>query len=527
VFSQLTEVGRQSIRKMAEIIGLSKDRVMRSLKSLSQRNRYPESSFWETEEGYYWLRLLVFAVLFEFGIKANQGADRLSTFFKRVRLERHVGVSPTALRSLLTRMEEELTRYQEIQGKQPSGTPREIIASGDETFFNEMMVLVLMDLSSGYVIVEEEAGDRSYETWRSKAEARLNQLGLKVRHFVSDRAQALIKLALDGFGCAAGADIFHAQHEVGKWLGVAFWRMLGHANKAVRTAKQGLESLRNRHANPTAIDAAEKQVEQAEADKDAIQRERDKYSETQQEVSTSVHAFSLEDNHRKTSAQVEAQLQQQMDRFQAIAQANSVDDNKGTLDKVRKQIGDLASIVDGWWLWVIESLVGYGLGKEKQDWLLYILLPVIYWHQQMEKSQHAELKKVYRKAWKKALAMWESHTMTLAMSSEEINQWLSWSEWISAKFQRASSAVEGRNGWLSQMHHNGRGLRPKRLNALTVIHNFDLKRRDGTTAAERLFNRQFPDLFEWLVGQMGELPLPRQPGQLSIPNPLNLQGVAA
>ncbi len=159
--------------------------------------------------------------------------------------------------------------------------------------------------------------------------------------------------------------------------------------------------------------------------------------------------------------------------------------------------------------------------------MLYILLPVIYWHQQMEKSQNADLKKVYRKAWKKALAIWESHTMTLAMSSEEINQWLSWSEWISAKFQRASSAVEGRNGCLSQMHHNGRGLSPTRLNALTAIHNFDLKRRDGTTAAERLFNRPFPDLFEWLIGHMGELPLPRQPRQQSIPNPLNLQSVAA
>ncbi len=46
---------------------------------------------------------------------------------------------------------------------------------------------------------------------------------------------------------------------------------------------------------------------------------------------------------------------------------------------------------------------------------------------------------------------------------------------------------------------------------MTIIHNFYLKRGDGTTAAERLFGREFPDLFQWIVSQMGELPHPRKP----------------
>jgi len=36
-----------------------------------------------------------------------------------------------------------------------------------------------------------------------------------------------------------------------------------------------------------------------------------------------------------------------------------------------------------------------------------------------------------------------------------------------------------------------RGLSQRRLQVLTVIHNFDLKRSDGSTAAQRLFGRQF------------------------------------
>lgn len=63
-----------------------------------------------------------------------------------------------------------------------------------------------------------------------------------------------------------------------------------------------------------------------------------------------------------------------------------------------------------------------------------------------------------------------------------------------------------RNGYLSQIHHNRRGLSSKRLKVATIIHNFALFRNDGTTAASRLFGQQFPDLFEYLVENIGELP---------------------
>ncbi|WP_082081643.1 DUF6399 domain-containing protein [Methylocucumis oryzae] len=78
------------------------------------------------------------------------------------------------------------------------------------------------------------------------------------------------------------------------------------------------------------------------------------------------------------------------------------------------------------------------------------------------------------------------------------------------QFQRSVSAVEGRSGCLSQMVHNGRGLSEKHLKTLAVIHNYDIRREDGTTAAMRLFNTQFPYLFLWLLDRMGELPLPRK-----------------
>jgi len=41
------------------------------------------------------------------------------------------------------------------------------------------------------------------------------------------------------------------------------------------------------------------------------------------------------------------------------------------------------------------------------------------------------------------------------------------------------------------------------------LHNYYLKRADGTTAAERFYENRPIDMFEWLLGNMAQLPRPR------------------
>jgi hypothetical protein len=77
-------------------------------------------------------------------------------------------------------------------------------------------------------------------------------------------------------------------------------------------------------------------------------------------------------------------------------------------------------------------------------------------------------------------------------------------------FQRSSSCVEGRNGQLALRHHSLHRLSGRKLAALTVIHNYWLKRADGTTAAERFFGSKPADLFEYLVEN---LPPPARPAR--------------
>jgi len=468
-------------------------------------------------------------MLYVFGLKGNQGAERMSEFLKLIRVNSHVGVSASALRTMMSKMEELLVEYgrmQEEKQRQKGEARREIVGSGDETWFNDQLLLVLMDLVSGYLVLEEAAADRSYETWDVKAQSRLQQLGLRVRHFVSDRGKALVKLATSSFGCLAGADIFHAQYDISKWLGRSLHGKLGQASKQLKEAEEKMASLEEKRIAPEKIAKQEQSIEQYQHALKGIEEARQAYDETQRSVSAAVHAFSIEENTPQTSEQVENRLEEQTQRFEQIAQEQSVSDNKDAAGKFRRQIKDVAGIVDAWWLWTKESLES-GLGAELRYWLLYILLPVIYWHYQLHKTQNPEMKKLYAAALQKAQAVYAVHPVTQTMLPDDLDHWRSWAEWASGNFHRASSAVEGRNGCLAQSYHNGRGLTGRRLAALTTIHNYDTHRRDGSTPAERLYGQQFPDLFEWLLGQMGALPLPRKARQPVIHDPLAVNAVSA
>ena len=51
--------------------------------------------------------------------------------------------------------------------------------AADDTFLERMM-LVCMDLVSGYLLCEEVAEERSYATWHTLVKARLATLGVRV-----------------------------------------------------------------------------------------------------------------------------------------------------------------------------------------------------------------------------------------------------------------------------------------------------------------------------------------------------------
>jgi len=242
IFTKIKESGKNSIRKLADLINLPKSSVHRHLQAQERRDLHPESSLWESPEGYAWLRILVFATLYVFCLGRGVGTDQLSLFFKLIRIDTHVGISPSALQYLVKQMEELLPQFQDTCEKSVNKEHRHIVVGMDETFFGSFLILVLMDLQSGYLLLEDISDDRCYETWYAKTAPRLESLGIAVSYAVSDRAKALIKLAITGFDCNSGADLFHAQQDVSRWLGAK----LGNRSKSAQKEFEATQHAENK-----------------------------------------------------------------------------------------------------------------------------------------------------------------------------------------------------------------------------------------------------------------------------------------
>jgi len=162
IFNAIGEYGTQSVRHLAARTGLSQSSGHRHLQAIDRRDRSPESSLWETEAGRTWLIRLVVATLFVFGLKRGVGAETLSEFFGHLRLQAQVGCSPSALRNVMHNLERIILETAATWEKEgiAHGEIRPVIGAVDETFLQRMM-LVCMDLASGYWLREAVAVDRS------------------------------------------------------------------------------------------------------------------------------------------------------------------------------------------------------------------------------------------------------------------------------------------------------------------------------------------------------------------------------
>jgi hypothetical protein len=104
-----------------------------------------------------------------------------------------------------------------------------------------------------------------------------------------------------------------------------------------------------------------------------------------------------------------------------------------------------------------------------------------------------------------------------ALSEAEQNVLHQQAQELAEVFQRSSSTVEGRNGYLSLRNHQLRGLdHPRKRECLTAIHNFFLTRPDGTTAAERFFGQKPRAMFAAILESVEIPPAPLSPPRRAV-----------
>jgi len=76
------------------------------------------------------------------------------------------------------------------------------------------------------------------------------------------------------------------------------------------------------------------------------------------------------------------------------------------------------------------------------------MLPTVYWQHQLGMTKSRTLRRIYRQAHRRAHQALLHHAFTATLADRQFKHWQEWAKRMVTQFHRASSAVEGRNGYL-------------------------------------------------------------------------------
>ena len=227
-------------------------------------------------------------------------------------------------------------------------------------------------------------------------------------------------------------------------------------------------------------------------------------------LSLTLHPFRIADSAPQTSAEGASHLQAPVTAIEELTQSHPWPVRHAAMTKVRKQVPALAAVVDFWWAGVRRDVAHAALSPLWPQWAEAYLLPRVYWAHHVAHTRCPRRQAKLRQALDAIQGAFDQHACTPCLPPPALQAWHAGATHRVSAFQRASSAVEGRNGCLAQLHHNQRGLPKRRYKVWTILHNFDCHAADGTTPASRFFRRPFPDLFETVVAHIEALPQPRR-----------------
>src|SRR4029453_10269702 len=97
----------------------------------------------------------------------------------------------------------------------------------------------------------------------------------------------------------------------------------------------------------------------------------------------------------------------------------------------------------------------------------------MYWQEQLSRTRCPVQKAQIAHVLQAIQDAFEQHPCTQRLAPEVLTDWKAWAAEHARAFQRASSAVEGRHGYLSQMQHNHRGFSPAPSHGWAAVHKFE------------------------------------------------------
>ena len=494
--------------------------------SRRQRGLAPDpvlAAFLDSPSGLDFVHQLSTAAHLVFCLQGPCGLRLLSAFLRLAGLDRVVAASLGACHARQVQLEQAVVTFaqEERQRLATAMAPREITVAADETY-HPACCLVALDAAAGFLLVEKYAARRDQATWDAAlAEGLTGLAAVTVRQVVGDCAKGLVAHAQQGLGVPHSPDLFHAQHELTTALAPA---LAAHTREAQRclarlqdqrtAAQEAAVAATTQPRGPGRPPDHASRVQQVEQSAAGMEQHVNVLLGRQEALRTAIrglgeddHPVHLTTGHAQAAEQVRVHLEQRLTAVEQLAVTASVSAKaEPALKKVRRQLPGLVAAVAFFWVRA-EAAATARFGTEAWAWVQPLLCGQ-YLRRVVGQVQGAQRRQQLRTLADQCLA-----AARLVAGCEPAAGWEAAERWgreVASWFARSSSAVEGRNGQLALRYHSLHRLPARKLQALTAVHNYWLKRGDGTTAAERFFGQPPANLFDYLVEH---LPVPARPAQ--------------
>jgi hypothetical protein len=476
-------------------------------------------AFFESPVGLAFLHRLVIAAHLIFTQVGPCGIRLICQFMELSKLDRFVAASYGSQQQISRKMEAEIGDFgKQERGRLAAGmAPKKISICEDETFHPETC-LVAIEPTSGFILVEKYAEHRDAETWNKAIKQATDGLAVEVVQSCSDEATGILRHVREELGAHHSPDLFHPQRELHKATSLALESQISQASQEVEQAGKRVLEAEEEFQNyrqspprggfppdfPKRIARAKQAAQEARLELEAAQGRRDQMREAIRGLSEDYHPYDLSSGCKIEAREVEKRIESRFAEIDRVAEESQLSEgSRKRIEKARRLVESFVATIAFFHLSVEMWVKELRLRAEIEQVVLKELIPALYLQRAAKKQPTAEGRARLMAVYQPMLEQIRGPASELSkLPAEDRAKVERVAEQAADLFQRSSSCVEGRNGQLALRHHSLHRLSNGKLGALTVVHNYYLTRRDGTTAAERFFGANPRDLFGWLVDRL-------------------------
>lgn len=514
---------------MAEELEIPRSTLQHWLERKESIDAEPEVvAFFESPTGVAFLHRLVVAAHVVITLCGAGGIRLVCLFLELSGLWQFVAVSYGAQQQVSVALEEAVVEFgQEEEQRLAAGmASKKITVCEDETFHPEIC-LVAIEPVSNYILLEQYADSRTGADWTKAMAAARVGLAIEIEQSTSDEARGIRRHAQKELGAHHSPDLFHIEQELVKGSSFALASRKKKAEEAVEQARTEVQrhqaekeawqrqQPRPRGRPPGFDQRLKKAQQQQQTAGQKLERAADHQARAKQAIrgiSEVYHPYDLATGAPRSAAEVSTALEKQFAEIEKVAaEAELPERSLKKIQKAQRLVGEMVATIAFVWLGIRARVEALSLATEVEQAVYDHLIPAIYLHLVSGKVGHAAQRQQLREKSEALLSPLLARAGPLAgLDQAELVLLEQVALECAQLFQRSSSCVEGRNGLLALFHHSLHRLSRRKLSALTTVHNYFVKRSDGTTAAERFFGSPPKDLFEWLLERVD---IPGRPAQ--------------